>query len=150
MNPTAYLRKARREADPNHFVRNEYRRIARVMGIRISDCPLTIRRSRKHPQQAVGTAWRTADGFGSCKIESNRITITIGISVDTAAISTLLLHELAHIKTPEDNGHGDRWRSVFVDAASDVHGISVDIAAESSNDLHSAIETAIRDNAKGK
>ena len=141
MNPTAYLKKMKREADPNHAVRVEYRRIARAMGIRVSDCPLTIRRSRKHPMRAVGTAWRTASTW----VESNRITITIGVKADTAAIATLLLHELAHVKTPADDGHGDQWRSVFVSAASDIYGVSVDVAAGTSHDLHDALEAAIRE-----
>lgn len=50
----------------------------------------------------------------------HRFVITAG--TDKADAWTTIIHEIAHLATPKDKGHGDQWRSVFYDAIFEVTG----------------------------
>ena len=136
-DPTQFLRRQRRETDPNHRIRVEYRKILRAAKLRISGWPLVIRRSKKHPKKTSGHCYYRG-----------RIVVTIGIEVPWEDVCALLAHEVAHAKTPYQ-AHGPEWRSLFVELVDRVYGVGDRVAVAlsgvggSSFDLHAAVQAAI-------
>lgn len=129
------MRKRKRESDPNHLLRQDYKQALHACGLYTKDWPLKLRRSKKHPQSASG----------HCYYRSH-IAATIGISADRAEWVALFLHEAAHAQAGYGAGHGDKWRSIFVEAAASfVSGKDHPIAAPgSAQDLHAHIENWLR------
>jgi len=136
MNPTQHLRFVAREADPDHRVHEEYKRIMRATRLRSKGWMLSIRRSRKYSQRAVGRTYYDGE-----------ITITLGRDTSWPAVCALLLHEIAHASLvnywPRVH-HGDEWRSRFVELAVHVYGINfIAPVGGSYHDLQAAIQGAL-------
>jgi hypothetical protein len=131
----------KRATDPNAEIRDEYARIMRAAGLRVSDWPLVIRRSKRWPKHATGY----------CRGQGVRpqIFVTLGIDLSPRGHTarTLLLHEVAHAlmfhryQMPE--GHRDRWRAAFVELTHAAYGVRISMPAGSSHDLHAAVEAAL-------
>lgn len=79
----------------------------------------------------TGRAWGTS-----------RFALTIG--ADRADALATLLHELAHLATPRDRGHGDLWRAVFFEACEELLGVAPKLGDGTKRGVHDAVAAAVR------
>lgn len=82
-------------------------------------------------EQSTGTAW----------FFQRRFAVTAG--ADRADALATLIHELAHLATPGDKAHGDKWRSVFFSAAWEVLGVEPKLEGAGRYDVHRAVREAV-------
>jgi hypothetical protein len=71
-----------------------------------------------------------------------RMVVTAGS--DRADALTTIIHELAHLAAPARESHGDRWRTLFVDAVREVSGYQPTLNNRTYHDLHSACAACIQ------
>lgn len=120
--------------DSDSKIRAEFNRLRRLKswGHKLST-RFTLRRSKVRHHRVSGHCW-----------EANRIVITVGLKCDAAQIKTVLVHELAHAASRCREHHGDRFRSVMLDAAREAYGIGSVEPHSQCWEFDNAIADAIR------
>ena len=96
---------------------------------------LTVRRSKATPNECTGQAWPW----------TGRVVMSVGVACDRAEIVGVLLHELAHLLTPQSPGHCSVFWGTFCELVEQYTGNLVTPSGGTNWARHNSVVCQLRE-----